>query len=222
MPSPGVAPGGRQLRNVDRLPDHEPGEERAEHPDRERGGATSCDLLRAGEESVQRRIAAAPGRGAPRATTGARRSSAAATPIDSRTNNGSTVKSSRKRGTTAAISITRRRMRVGVAADDVVAVDVDDDVERLGEDLADDALGDVLARHQRGVHERVECLRRRCWRGPCTGSRIPRSPPGSARTPRRRAPHRRRSGRAASPSTNFTRSRRLISPVPSSAGGRTS
>ena len=38
--------------------------------------------------------------------------------------------------------------RVGVAADDVVAVDVDDDVERLGEDLAHDALGDVLARHR--------------------------------------------------------------------------
>ena len=50
--------------------------------------------------------------------------------------------------------------RPGVAADEVVAVEVHDDIERRREDLAHDALGDVLARHQRGVDERVERLGR--------------------------------------------------------------
>ncbi len=75
---------------------------------------------------------------------------------DSRTKSGSTVKSSRSAGTTAAISITRRRMVSASSLHDIVAVEVHDDVERLREHLADDPLGDVLPGHQRGVHQRVE------------------------------------------------------------------
>ncbi len=67
---------------------------------------------------------------------------------------------------------------VGVTAGRVVAIEVHDDVERFREHLAHDALGDVLARHQRGVHQRVERLRRRCWRAPCRGTHTRRSPPG--------------------------------------------
>ncbi len=50
------------------------------------------------------------------------------------------------------------RVRIGV--DGVVAIEVHDDVERLREHLAHDALGHVLPRHQRGVHQSVERLRR--------------------------------------------------------------
>jgi len=46
--------------------------------------------------------------------------------------------------------------RVRITADDVVTVDVNHDVERLRKDLAHEALGDVLTRHQRGVDQRVE------------------------------------------------------------------
>ena len=47
-----------------------------------------------------------------------------------------------------------------VGAGDVVAVDVHDEIERLDEDPAHDVLGDVLARHQRRVHERVHRIGR--------------------------------------------------------------
>ena len=103
---------------------------------------------------------AAPGRCAVRARRAARPSTPAAGRAPRGRRSARTCGRRPSAGTTAAISMTCRRTRASVPRGDVVAVELHDEVERVAEHLAHDPFGDVLARHQRRVHQRVERLGR--------------------------------------------------------------